>query len=85
MHSKEVVSLLAQTDPVANMIRTNQISGINHRIIIDLVHSLNDLVATTDIGSSSIKSKVNNIGDLLDEAVSVCISKDVLNNQRLRL
>ena len=48
---------------------------------------LNDLKTTTasspsNSNSSTVQSKVTNIGNLLDEAVSVRISKDLLDSPK---
>jgi hypothetical protein len=79
--------LLAQKDPVVNTTWTSEISERNPRITTDLLHSLNDLKTaitspTSNSNHSSIQSKVTNIGNLLDEAISVRISKDLIDNPK---
>ena len=57
----------------------------NPRVVTDLLHSLNDLkttIAAASSNPSSVQSKVTNIGNLLDEAVSVKISKDLIDNPK---
>ena len=75
-HAKAAEGLFTQKDPVVNTTWTREISERNPRVTTDLLHSLNDLRNTTATQSSnsnltSIQSKVANIGNLLDEAVSV--------------
>ena len=66
---------------------TTEISERNPRVTTDLLHSLNDSKTTiaspsSNSNSSSVQSKVTNIGNLLDEAVSVRISKDLIDNPK---
>jgi len=66
---------------------TKEISERNPRVTTDLLHSLSDLKTTTasspsNSSSSTVQSKVTNIGNLLDEAVSVRIGKDLLDNPK---
>jgi hypothetical protein len=87
VHAKVAEGLLTQNDPVVNTTWTSEISERNPRITTDLLHSLNDLntaIASPASNSkpSSIQSKVTNIGNLLDEAVSVRISKDLIDNPK---
>ncbi|MGA9152172.1 MAG: hypothetical protein WBZ36_16480, partial [Candidatus Nitrosopolaris sp.] len=87
-HAKAAEGLFTQEDPVVNTTWTSEISERNPRVVTDLLHSLDDLKTTIAIApnsnpdSSSVQSKVTNIGNLLDEAVSVRISKDVLDNPK---
>jgi len=90
-HAKEAASMLTQNDPVVNTTWTKEISERNPRVATDLMSSLNDLKNTvtssppspsSGSNSGSIQSKVMKISNLLDEAVSVRISKDVLNNPK---
>jgi hypothetical protein len=85
-HAKIAATLLTQNDPVVNTTWTSEISERNPRVATDLLGSLNDLrtssSSNSNSNSSSVQSKVTNIGNLLDEAVSVRISKDVLENPK---
>jgi hypothetical protein len=88
-HAKAARALITQSDPVVNTTWTSEISERNPRVASELLSSLNDLKTTvatassnSNSSSSSIQSKVTNIGNLLDEAVSVRISKDVLENPK---
>ena len=86
-HAKIAASVLTQNDPIVNTTWTSEISERNPRVATDLLHSLNDL---NPIGASSsslsnstpIQSRITNIGNLLDEAVSVRISKDLIDNPK---
>ena len=87
VHAKVAEGLFTQKDPVVNTTWTSEISERNPRITTDLLHSLKDLKTATASPSSnsnpsSIQSKVTNIGNLLDEAVSVRISKDLIDNPK---
>jgi len=86
-HAKTAAELPTQNDPVVNTTWTSEISERNPRVATDLLHSLNDLNHTVASlsslqNSNSIQSKVTNIGNLLDEAVSVRISKDLTDNPK---
>lgn len=86
-HAKNAEGLFSQKDPVVNTTWSSEISERNPRVTTDLLHSLNDLKTTiaspsSNSNSSSIQSKVTNIGNLLDEAVSVRISKDLIDNPK---
>jgi hypothetical protein len=86
-HAKIAAELLAQNDPVVNTTWTSEISERNPRVSTDLVHSLNDLnniVASSSSlpNSTSIQSKVTKLRILLDEAVSVRISKSLIDNPK---
>ena len=83
-HAKIAQRLFTQKDPVVNTTWTSEISERNPRVTTDLLHSLNDLKTTiaSNSNSSSVQSKVTNIGNLLDEAVSVRISKDLIDNPK---
>ncbi len=86
-HAKAADELFLQKDPVVNTTWTLEISERNPRVTADLVHYLNDLKTTvasssSNSSSSSVQSKVTNIGNLLDEAVSVRISKDLIDNPK---
>jgi hypothetical protein len=86
-HAKAAEELFTQKDPVVNTSWTYEISERNPRVTADLLHSLNDLKTTiasssSNSNSSSVQSKVTNIGNLLDEAVSVRISKDLIDNPK---
>ena len=90
VHAKAAVGLLTQNDPVVNTTWTSQISELNPRITADLLKSLNDLRNTvisptsspSSSNSNSIQSKVANIDNLLDEAATVRISSNLLNNPK---
>ena len=65
----------------------SEISERNPRVATDLLHSLNDLntigaSSSSLYNSTSVQSKVTNIGNLLDEAVFVRISKDLIDNPK---
>ncbi|MGC2570711.1 MAG: hypothetical protein WA364_04295 [Candidatus Nitrosopolaris sp.] len=84
-HANAAEALFTQNDPVVNTTWTSEISERNPRITTDLVHSLNDLKTTatsSSYNSSTVQSKVTNIVNLLDEAVSVRIGKDLLDNPK---
>jgi hypothetical protein len=86
-HANAAEALFTQKDPVVNTIWTAEISERNPRVTTDLLHSLNDLKSNTaspssNSNSSSVQSKVTNIGNLLDEAVSARISKDLIDNPK---
>jgi hypothetical protein len=86
-HAKAAQELFLQKDPVVNTTWLYEISERNPRVTADLLHSLNDLKTTvasspSNSNSSSVQSKVTNIGNLLDEAVSVRISKDLIDNPK---
>jgi hypothetical protein len=88
IHAKAAVGLLTQNDPVVNTTWTSQISELNPRVAADLLKSLNELrntvtsPASSPSSSNSIQSKVTNIDNLLDEAVTVRISSNLLNNPK---
>lgn len=86
-HANEAASLLTQNDQVVNTTWTKEISERNPRVEIDLVNSLIDLKnsassSSSSVSPNSVQSKVANIGNILDEAVSVRIDKALLNNSR---
>ena len=86
-HAKIAASVLTQNDPIVNTTWTSEISERNPRVATDLLHSLNDLnlIGTSSSSlsnSTSIQSRITNIGNLLDEAVSVRISKDLTDNPK---
>jgi hypothetical protein len=84
-HANSAEALFTQKDPVVNTTWTSEISERNPRVTTDLLHSLNDLKTTTassPSNSNTVQSKVTNIGNLLDEAVSVRISKDLLDSPK---
>ena len=85
-HAKVAAGLLTQNDPVVNTTWTSEISERNPRITADLLHSLNDLKITVGSASSSnsslVQSKVDNIGNLLDEAVAVRVGNTLVNNPK---
>ena len=84
-HANAAEALFTQNDPVVNTTWTSEISERNPRITTDLVHSLNDLETTatsSSYNSNTVQSTVSNIVNLLDEAVSVRIGKDLLDNPR---
>jgi hypothetical protein len=87
VHAKVAEGLFTQKDPVVNTTWPSEISERNPRVTTDLLHSLNDLktaIASPSSNSnpSSEQSIVTNIGNLLDEAVSVRISKDLIDNPK---
>ena len=87
-HASVALALFTQNDPVVNTTWTAEISERNPRVTTDLLHYLNDLKTTTASSASNansvstVQSKVANIGNLLDEAVSVRISKDLLDSPK---
>jgi hypothetical protein len=86
-HAKIAASVLTQNDPIVNTTWTSEISERNPRVATDLLHSLNDLnpigaSSSSLSNSTSIQSRITNIGNLLDEAVSVRISKDLIDNPK---
>ena len=86
-HANAAKALFTQKDPVVNTTWTAEISERNPRVTTDLLHTLNDLKTTaassaSNSNSSTVQSKATNIGNLLDEAVSVRISKDLLDNPK---
>jgi hypothetical protein len=86
-HAKAAEELFLQKDPAVNTLWTYEISERNPRVTADLLHFLNDLKTSTpsspsNSNSTSVQSKVANIGNLLDEAVSVRISKDLIDNPK---
>ena len=83
-HARSAAVLLTQNDPVVNTTWISEISERNPRVVTDLLHSLNDLKTTIAAASSNplVQSKVTNIGNLLDEAVPVRISKDLIDNPK---
>jgi hypothetical protein len=86
-HAKAAEELFTQKDPLVNTTWTAEISEQNPRVTADLLHYLNDLKTSiasspSNSNSSSVQSKVTNIGRLLDEAVSVRISKDLLDTPK---
>jgi hypothetical protein len=85
-HANAAEELFSQRDPVVNTTWATEITERNPRVTVDLLHSLSDLKATiassSNSNSSSVQSKVTNIGNLLDEAVSVRISKDLLDTPK---
>lgn len=86
-HAKAAAALLIQFDPVVNTTWTSEISERNPRVAAELLSSLHDLKTTvvpasSNSNSSSILPKVINIGNLLDETVSVRISKDIIDNPK---
>jgi hypothetical protein len=89
VHAKAALGILTQNDPLVNTTWTSQISELNPRVTADLVKSINDLSTVAPQGSnpsssnsSSILLKVANIDSLLDEAATVRISSNLLNNSR---
>jgi hypothetical protein len=84
-HAKIAASVLTQNDPIVNTTWTSEISERNPRVATDLLSSLNGLtttIASASTNSSLVQSKVTNIGNLLDEAISVRISKDLIDNPK---
>lgn len=87
IHAKAALGLLIQQDPVVNTTWTSQISELNPRVTADLIKSLNDLqnsvtTPASKSNSSSIQQKVANVNNLLDEAATVRISSNLLNNPK---
>jgi hypothetical protein len=78
----EALALLNQKDPVNNFTWNQEIAERNQRVATDLVRGLNDLTASVNqkASSTSIQDKVNNLGGLLNEAISARVAKDILNN-----
>ena len=87
-------ALLSEKDPVTNFTWNQEIAERNKRVANDLVRGLSDLTAFINQkassksnskialanGSSSIQDKINNLGGLLDEAISARVPKDIVNN-----
>ena len=87
LHAKAALGILTQDDPVVNTTWTSEISELNPRVTADLLKSLNDLrnsvgSATSNSNSNLIQPKVANIDNLLDEAATVRISSNLLNNPK---
>ncbi len=94
IHAIEAAALLKQKDPVNNFTWNQEIAERNQRVANDLVRGLNDLTTFIDQNaspkgnskvalaneSSSIQDKINNLGGLLDEAISARVAKDIVNN-----
>jgi hypothetical protein len=83
-HARIAEGLFTQKDPVVNTTWTNEISERNPRVTTDLLHYLNDLKTAIASPSSNpnLTSIQSNIGNLLDEAVSVRISKNLIDNPK---
>jgi hypothetical protein len=86
VHAKAAIGLLTQNDPVVNT-WTSEISELNPRVTADLLKSLNDLrnsvsAPSSDTNSNAVQPKVANIDSLLDEAATVRISSNLLNNPK---
>jgi hypothetical protein len=83
-HAKIAERLFTQNDPIVNITWSREISERNPKVATDLLHSLRDLKTSiaSNSDSSSVQSRVNDIGNLLDEAVSVRISKDIRDNPK---
>ncbi|HEY6884575.1 MAG TPA: hypothetical protein VI278_11100, partial [Nitrososphaeraceae archaeon] len=93
-HANIATSLLNQNDPIVNDTSwAKEIAERNPRVAAELTSSLNSLrtaintqskpastIVSTANTSNDIKTKVNRISDLLAEAISSRISKEVLNN-----
>ncbi|MGA9844685.1 MAG: hypothetical protein WBQ25_20480 [Nitrososphaeraceae archaeon] len=93
-HMMEAIALLSEKDPVSNFTWNQEIAERNQRVANDLVRGLNDLTvfinqkasskSNSKIGlaneSSSVQDKINNLGGLLDEAISARVAKDIVNN-----
>lgn len=86
VHAKAALGLLTQNDPLVNTTWTSEILELNPRVTPDLLKSINDLSTVAPqawkSNSSSIQPKVANIDNLLDEAATVRISSNLLNNPR---
>jgi hypothetical protein len=93
-HANIATSLLNQNDPIVNDTSwAKEIGERNPRVAAELTSSLNSLrtaintqskpastIVSIDNSSNDIKTKVSRISDLLAEAISSRISKEVLNN-----
>jgi hypothetical protein len=81
-HVTEALAFLNQKDPVNNFTWNQEIAERNQRVATDLVRGLNDLSTSVNqkASSTSIQDKVNNLGGLLNEAISARVAKDILNN-----
>lgn len=95
-HANIAISLLNQNDPIINDTTwAKQIAERNPRVAAEITSALNSLkTATTTTtqskpvsttvstanASNDIKTKVSRINDLLAEAISSRISKEILNN-----
>jgi hypothetical protein len=93
-HAMEAITLLNQKDPTSNFTWNQEIAERNQRVARDLIRGLNDLISlnqhtpTAPNGSKpslnsntlDIQDKINNLGGLLEEAVSARVQKSVVNN-----
>jgi hypothetical protein len=93
-HTMEAIALLNQKDPASNFTWNQEIAERNQRIARDLTRGLNDLISLNQhISNASngskpslngntldIQDKINNLGGLLEEAVSARVQKSVVNN-----
>ena len=93
-HTNIAISLLNQNDPIVNNTSwAKEIGERNPRIAAELTSALNSLktainnqskpastIVSTANTSNDIKTKVSRISDLLAEAISSRVSKEVLNN-----
>jgi hypothetical protein len=93
-HANIATSLLNQNDPIVNDTSwAKEIAERNPRVAAELTSSLNSLktaintlskpastIVSTANTSNDIKTKVSRISDLLAEAISSRISKEILNN-----
>jgi hypothetical protein len=97
-HVNIATSLLNQNDPIVNDTTwAKEIAERNPRVAAELTSSLNSLktaintqskpastIVSTANTSDDIKTKVSRISDLLAEAISSRISKEVLNNSTIQ-
>jgi hypothetical protein len=97
-HANIATSLLNQNDPIVNDTSwAKEIAEKNPRIAAELTSSLNSLrtaintqskpastIISTANTSNDIKTKVTRISDLLAEAISSRVSKEILNNSTIQ-
>jgi len=93
-HAMNAIAFLKEKDSVSNFTWNQEIAERNQRVANDLVRGFNDLTAFIDQKassksnskvalaneSSSIQDKINNLGGLLDEAISSRVPKDIVSN-----
>jgi hypothetical protein len=93
-HANIAINILNQNDPIVNDTTwAKEIGERNPRVAAELTSALNSLMTATNTQSkpastivstantsNDIKTKVSRISDLLAEAISSRISKEVLNN-----
>jgi hypothetical protein len=84
-YTDNAINLLNQNDPVVNLTWASQISERNSRVANELTSALNSLkdASSSTTGAdptNDIKTNVDRINGLLDEAVSSRVPKEIVNN-----